>query len=629
MEENKIILNKNIIKLKGPVLGPKSSSKIPLDRTKIYLSFKNKSSKDNIIGLTQSNIFNNFKVFNKENKIVVHDFDLPYTDPYSFFDKIDIKTNIIGLINSNHYLFDTDSSNNYQLLYDIKKYRYSIDVKHLDLYNFYKAGFNSFQPNENIKFTITNNTSDALNKNFELYNNSVDYKNNANNIIGIDQELEYSSIIYKRLYAELGDMYFTYKATDKTTNTIIDGGNINILYLYGDYYPFVPTDKNNSIIILKNTIKLKGTFLGSEHPLPNNNNSDYKDKIYLCFKDTSNNGIIGLTQSNINNNCTMKNDKLLFHSYDVISQASPGNLPSFTENTKNYLLDNNDLSKYQILYNVIYPELNENNLGLLNISLQNYYHTSYNYPLDLYYHNNSLIRYYINNINSNYNFFIYKNQDNFDNKKAIKNGSDIYIDSPGELLHRIVNANSYLNYSYYVNSFNKIVDFGTIDILYLAEVKTQTYYIPFTLLEHSVVNYPLTVVNDIITNIPGISTNDISYQLIIASDYGTPIYHLESQSLTYKITHFVGDETLVYVFWVGNFIYEYVITFISMCDNRKCWPKAYPHILENRNNIGYLNSRKIQMSNQIKFRSITRAGKKKASKCQPINICKILPKNAF
>ena len=79
-------------------------------------------------------------------------------------------------------------------------------------------------------------------------------------------------------------------------------------------------NNSNKILITKKCIKLEGRFLGEN---ANNHVLDpFNIKINVCFKTTINQSIenvIGLTQSNIYNNLTYKNNenKLFIQKYKI------------------------------------------------------------------------------------------------------------------------------------------------------------------------------------------------------------------------------------------------------------------------------------------------------------------------
>ena len=168
IQKNKLILSKNNIKLFGNFLGKDSSSNLSYEErnNKIYASFKNTTTGDNIIGITQSNVFNNMTIEQNSQKLYLHK-KTTYNDPYNYFTW---QANDI----SNNYLLDISVSDIcHQLLYNVDFHgNNSIGSdRNIDLYDYYKISYNdnNIELSNNLIFYITNDSSHTELEYFRIY----------------------------------------------------------------------------------------------------------------------------------------------------------------------------------------------------------------------------------------------------------------------------------------------------------------------------------------------------------------------------------------------------------------------------------------------------------------------------
>lgn len=240
IQKNKLMLSKNNIKLYGIFLGKDSFSNLSYQErhNKIYASFKNTITGENIIGITQSNVFNNMTIEQNSQKLYFHK-EITYNDPYNYFTW---QANDI----SNNYLLDVSVSDIcYQILYNIDFNGNNSfgRNRNIDLYNYYKISYNdnNIELSNNLTFYITNNSSHSESEYFRIYDTPYNKSINVT-ISGEDISLSTPTIIYQQNLRENKDLSFVYKVSMSNENivsqnpqNIIDEGNINILLLSDNY----------------------------------------------------------------------------------------------------------------------------------------------------------------------------------------------------------------------------------------------------------------------------------------------------------------------------------------------------------------------------------------------------------
>lgn len=280
-EKDKIIFTRNTIKLKGNILGISGEFKqsfIQNNSGKIIPSFKDTSGNANI-GITQSNIFNNF--LKKDNKYIIYnrrDLSLSFIYP-----DLNIGTNNINhlldfsSITPNQELYNNYPNEeliiNYHLLYNVTS---SInDFKEFNLYNLYT---NLYQDNSELSggrlyfvdgpaqaqlpddtslnyYLTNNNLSDSI----LLYRNENDL-NNFSDAISDDtlikgNNIDVSNTIYIRFIQSNYSISISYGIYNLYDNPYyhnpIDNGEINFLFFSG-----IPTVIDNiNFDMLENTTR--------------------------------------------------------------------------------------------------------------------------------------------------------------------------------------------------------------------------------------------------------------------------------------------------------------------------------------------------------------------------------------
>lgn len=421
-----------------------------------------------LIGITESNIYNNIKIFFNNNdinnslKIIFKKFNnkvydsnnksnnsLIQDDSFSNINYIDIKNDINGLnlfnINNNlqenlkqFYINFTisnrfDNTNYYNInfdsIFDNKKDIENLILRNITVYEDNNLYNDSFIKLDNLY--ILNFNEDSQKYLFEKYNN---YK--ETNIYDISKNLF--------LYAK------------KNTNVIFDLSNISNLQDYSITFNIVDTNiKKTNIFFTRNNsrggdffkvLKINSYGINNKNiKLINklNNIDSYSSKIFLSLGD----GICGITQKSL---------------YKMIDLDNNNNLIKFKNkhdyNFNNYLFDNSYNYYHANLFNYKYKKSIQKNedINLLN-TLQ--LDTSFNYSLqeDLSFTlaNFNLDSYLNNNINIDFTI--------------IKNGSPVYFEK-NRLIFTIDNKIISINYNYNYN-----IQFTSLSKLYLKNINNSIY----------------------------------------------------------------------------------------------------------------------------------------------------------
>lgn len=373
----------------------------------------------------------------------------------------------------------------------------------------------------------------------------------------------------------------------------------------------------NKIIIAKDkTIKLEGSFLGKGGELPITTRittrDDYKNYMYLSFKDTSNNANIGLTQRNIYYNMTQYDHvgKLYIHPYKDNKTCYDININMDND----YLLDisNDGISvinpKYYIsLYSVIYLQSNNE---IFNLDLFNYYKESF---VDSVVSNDISLNIDIASIKA-------RNPKYFDLSKNNFIITDI-INNHG--LNRI------LSFQYTIknqNSQKLYQEESQLDMLYISYLKGGTYTAYIYATEHVPMNW--VIETDKYFNIDLI---DISYTIETRPRHGS----LSDGDVIYTGNKkFIGLDSLIIVLKSHDFYLNKECRVILkiiidvLCGESLCPPKVFYSPLQNMSIMGSMRSRNMLHAHNVR---ISRTQKGKITKLYNINnrIQYNLPLNKF
>lgn len=369
-------------------------------------------------------------------------------------------------------------------------------------------------------------------------------------------------------------------------------------------------NNSNKILITKKCIKLQGTFLGEN---ANNHVLDPCNiKINVCFKTTINQSIeniIGLTQSDIYNNLTYKNNenKLFIQKYKSNPVTYSHNYP-FSSYDTNYiseqsLLDNASLSFYQILFNV---DIYSNNLNQIKnffrgFDLSYIYSSSYNLP----YYSPSQLYYNIFNIDTSNNYILYNNS--FNNYMNPDNSPyDISINNT--LIEEIVKINQVLKFSYQIKSitYDEPNNNGVMSVLDLGDKIDINCIINTTMIENTVKNiYLFDTSNNCLDNLkPYFNNRILPLTCISPPTHGREIYNQLYKIVKYiSKKDFIGLDHIIFQKDLAGIVITIYININVLCDNKKCWPPAQYNKLQHISIMGSARSKKMQMAHNIKYAS--------------------------
>lgn len=424
----------------------------------------------------------------------------------------------------------------------------------------------------------------------------------------------------------------------------------------------------NKIIIAKDkTIKLEGSFLGKGGELPITTRittrDDYKNYMYLSFKDTSNNANIGLTQRNIYYNMTQYDHvgKLYIHPYKDNKTCYDININMDND----YLLDisNDNISvtnpKYYIsLYSVIYLKSNNE---IFDLDLFNYYKNSFNPPLNFSQSDDiiqSLVTYY-NTVSSFDIVYPPGGHDTADNTLDNEFGSFIELSENDKIILHIditdINASHDHDFNLsvsgdiikdriYQHGLNKILSFpysisnedptygpsynevSQLDMLYISYLKGGTYTAYIYATEHVPMNW--VIETDKYFNIDLI---DISYTIETRPRHGS----LSDGAIIYTGNKkFIGLDSLIielksHDFYSNKECKVKIIVIIDvLCGESLCPPKVFHSPIQDMSIMGSMRSRNMLYAHNVR---IARTRKGKITKLYNINnrIQYNLPLNKF
>lgn len=576
-QDNRIIFHNNIIKINGSFTSPEynfntSISNLPQRfsqsnylNNRIFISMRDTSNHNNIIGITQSNIYNNIKYdpsMRQSNKFVIGSYNLVEQDTK-------MKKYIYNLPEcSNKYLLNTTDFSYNLLLSNYKKegycYRAQTDInlynKYIDFSNNINRPQRYWQPDIDLEYYINYDTS-AL-KIFDYSNSTC----SATNYLEKQQDISLSNnsntVYVREIYSSsndisINDVSFTYKIfadccyiPDNSYN-IIDSGSVKFLYLIARRHQHsdICLNELNKIIFTRNNIKMSGQFLDSQKNFNNinPNNEFFKNTILLSHKPKKNSrqvnkdSTICLTRSNLFNNVLNLNDerKIILQKYNQYSDLNSYNI-NLNYNDHTYLFDvsnsniPNDLSfiSYQMFYDIKQYRYYYNDLSFNY--LNNYVDFSYVFNIYPYLINNYKYNLYNDSysaFNTNLNIYDISSNRYPSDMKLIGNNS---LQSDSQINIKDIVPNLPVNFKFSIydskccpNNFEKPIEINDVNILNYYPNRDRIYAYD---------------IETIYKKPPSLNYIDISATTLLASNIysyntftGTPIYYFDGSSVYYNI----------------------------------------------------------------------------------------------
>ena len=346
--------------------------------------------------------------------------------------------------------------------------------------NFYKINFQNFinkkyitnrnydNVNDNIEATITRLSN--LNNYNEFQNTQLLYQNQSNNMTNssnnralynniyheqlyyfIDNSENQLTLLNKNFYLQEKDLNFliynkeknlkninikfryynNYSKNYEATNNYND---ISVYFFIKRYKYFTDNFYKKKIILNKNFTYLSSKIINSDSNFYNNNNINYKNKVYLSFGYN----IFGLTKYNLFNNFKLTNDKIFITNKTKL--VVTGETYDYLYNA-DYLLDIND--NYDYNYYHIYA----NNQFILSNKELKYNRQIFNNIINFNNYINVYNNYYI--INNN-NTKLLTNRNSFNESYNITN-SFLYTETEDDIIY-----NKDIFYLQFDNNFDRI-----------------------------------------------------------------------------------------------------------------------------------------------------------------------------